>query len=84
MNAQIKKAAALTVVLTGMLASGAALGHDPGACHEAYLESGLTAQQMTFDHFRDSYSDTLCAPEGHGFQATREQTRSAHQKQEER
>jgi hypothetical protein len=74
-NGQIKKAAALTVVLTGMLASGAALGQDPGACHEAYLQSGLTAQQMAFEEFRDSYSDTLCAPEGHGLQATREQTR---------
>ena len=74
-NGQIKKAAALAVVLTGMLVSGAALGQGPGACQEAYLESGLTAQQMAFEEFRDSYSDTLCAPEGYGLQAMREQTR---------
>ena len=61
MKGQFKKAAALTVVLIGMLASGAVLGHEPGACQEAYLQSGLSEQQMTFDHFHHFYSDTLCA-----------------------
>jgi hypothetical protein len=61
MNGQTKKAAALTVVLIGMLASGTTLGHDPGPCHEAYLQSGLSEQQMSFEDFRHSYSDTLCA-----------------------
>jgi hypothetical protein len=61
MHWQIKKAAALTVVLIGMLASGAALGRDTGPCHEAYLQSGLSEQQMTFDRFHRFYSDTLCA-----------------------
>ena len=60
-NGQIKKAAALTVVLTGMLATGAALGQDPGPCHEAYLQSGLSEQQMTFDRFHRFYADSLCA-----------------------
>ena len=61
MKGQTKKVAALAVVLTGMLATGAALGRDPGACHEAYLQSGLSEQQMSFEDFRHSYSDTLCA-----------------------
>jgi hypothetical protein len=69
MNGQIKKAAALAVVLIGILASGAALGQDPGPCHEAYLQSGLTEQQMTFDDFRSFYADTLCAPDGDDFVA---------------
>jgi hypothetical protein len=70
MKGQIKKAAALAVVLTGMLASGAALGRDPGPCHEAYLQSGLTGQQMTFAQFHRFYSDTLCATDGGGLAAT--------------
>ena len=70
MKGQIKKAA-LAVVLTGMLASGAALGHDPGACHEAYLQSGLSEQQMTFDRFHRLYADTLCATDGDRLAATR-------------
>ena len=70
MNGQIKKAAALAVVLIGILASGAALGQDPGPCHEAYLQSGPTEQQMTFDHFRHFYAEALCAPDD--LQATRE------------
>ena len=66
MNERLRKWAALTVVPTGMpaaewlAASGVALGRDPGPCYEAYLQSGLT-EQMTFDDFRDSYADTLCA-----------------------
>jgi hypothetical protein len=71
MKGQTKKAAALAAVLTGMLVSGAALGRDPGSCLEAYLQSGLTEQQSTFDDFRHSYSDTLCATEdGDGVVAT--------------
>jgi hypothetical protein len=58
MNERLRKWAA---VLVAMLASVAAFGEDPGPCHEAYLQSGLTEQQMTFDHFRHFYSDTLCA-----------------------
>jgi hypothetical protein len=70
MKGQTKKAAALAVVLTGMLASGAALGQDPGPCHEAYLQSGLSEQQMGFDRFHRFYSDTLCATDGDGLAAT--------------
>jgi hypothetical protein len=70
MNGQIKKAAALAAVLTGMLATSAALGQDPGPCYRAYLESGLTEQQMTFDHFHRFYSDTLCATDDDSLTAT--------------
>lgn len=54
------------VVLIGMLGAGLALGQDSDPCYEAYLESGLTAQQMTFDEFRGFYADTLCANGGNG------------------
>ena len=64
MNERLRKGAALTVVLIGTLASGVVFGQDPGACHEAYLQSGLTEQQLSFDHFRHLYSDTLCARDG--------------------
>ncbi len=56
-----KARAALTVVLVGLSAVGLLFGQDPGPCHEAYLQSGLTEQQLTFDGFRHFYADTLCA-----------------------
>ena len=66
---------ALVVVLTIANCASVALevGYDP--CYEAYLQSGLSTQQMSFEHFRHSYQDTLCAPEGHDLQAAREETR---------
>ena len=72
MNERLRKWTALAVVLIGMLASGAALGQDPGPCHETYLQSGLSKQQMTFDDFRGFYADTLCATDDGDLQATRE------------
>jgi hypothetical protein len=72
MNERLRKWAALVVVLTGMLAANLAFGEDPGACYRAYLESGLTKQQMTFDEFRHFYSDTLCARGSENVQAARE------------
>ena len=71
MNGQRKRAAAL-VVLLGILAPGIAFGADPGPCREAYLESGLTKQQMAFDHFRHFYADTLCATDDGGLVAKHE------------
>lgn len=71
MNERLRRWAAL-VVLMAMLAANVAFGEDPGPCYGAYLESGLTQQQMDFDRFRHFYSDTLCAQDGHGLQATRE------------
>ena len=67
MNERLRKGAALAVVVIGTLVSSIAFGQDPGSCREAYLQSGLTEQQLSFDQFRHSYSDTLCAPDG--FQA---------------
>ena len=61
MNETVRKWAALVVVLMTMLAADVAIGEDYSPCYEAYLESGLTAQQMSFDQFRHSYSDSLCA-----------------------
>jgi hypothetical protein len=55
-----------------MLMSSVAFGEDHGQCYGAYLESGLTEQQMTFDQFRDFYADTLCARDGYGLRATHE------------
>jgi hypothetical protein len=72
MNERLRKWAALVLVLITMLAANLAFGEDPGACYEAYLESGLTEQQMTFDEFRHFYSDTLCARGGENFQVARE------------
>jgi hypothetical protein len=71
MNERLRKWTALAVVLIGMLVSGSAFGQNPGPCQEAYLASGLTTQQLTFDDFRHSYADTLCATEdGDGVVAT--------------
>ena len=72
MNEMVRKGAGLVAVLLTMLAAAVALGQDHRPCYEAYLQSGLTKQQMSFDHFRHSYADTLCAPEGHDLQAARE------------
>jgi hypothetical protein len=71
----VKKWVALVAILAIAYVFGTAFGAGYDPCYGAYLESGLSAQQMTFDHFRHSYADTLCAPEGHGLQATREQTK---------
>ena len=66
------KARAALVVLMAMLTSSVAFGEDYGQCRGAYLESGLTEQQMTFDQFHRFYGATLCAPDGDGFEASRE------------
>ena len=38
-----------------------AFGEDYRPCYGAYLESGLTEQQMSFDEFRESYAATPTA-----------------------
>ena len=72
MNETVRRWVALVVILTIAQSASAALGVGYDPCYEAYLESGLTKQQMSFDHFRHSYSDTLCSSEGHDLQAARE------------
>lgn len=71
MSEMTRKGVALVAMMT-MLAAGLAFGEDYGPCYGAYRQSGLTAQQMTFDQFRQFYGDTLCARDGHDFEATRE------------
>ena len=71
MSETTTKGVALVALMT-MLAVGVAFGEDYGPCYEAYRESSLTQQQMTFDKFRHFYSHTLCARDGGGFAAARE------------
>lgn len=72
MNEKLRKWTVLAVVLVALLTSSAAFGKDHGACYEAYLQSGLTQQQLTFDEFQRLYGDTLCAPDGDGLVAAHE------------
>jgi hypothetical protein len=51
------------VILIGLSAAGLLFGQDGDPCYEAYLDSGLTARQMTFDEFRGAYGETICATE---------------------
>ncbi len=59
-----KKWAALGAVLATVSAASLAFGEDPTPCYEAYRTSGLTQQQMSFEEFRDTYSDDVCATGG--------------------
>ena len=72
MNAKLRKWTALTVVLVALLTGSAVFGEDHESCYEAYLQSGLTQQQLTFDEFHSLYADTLCAPDGGGLVASHE------------
>ena len=67
-----KTRAALAVAFIGMSAASLFFGQDPDPCREAYLNSGLTRQQLAFDDFRHSYSETLCARDGHDLRAAGE------------
>jgi len=53
----------LGAALATMLAGASAFGETPTPCYEAYLASGLTEQQMSFEEFAEFYGDTLCASE---------------------
>jgi hypothetical protein len=61
MRHMVKARTALMVVLIGLSAAGLVFGQDSNPCYEAYLETGLSAQQMTLDEFRGAYGETLCA-----------------------
>ena len=61
MRHMVKVRAALVVVLIGLSGAGLVLGQDGDPCYEAYLDSDLSAQQMTFDEFRGAYGETTCA-----------------------
>ena len=60
MRRMMMKRAASAVVLVAMLGAGFAFSTDSDPCREAYLESGLTAQQMTFDEFRGFWPHPVC------------------------
>jgi hypothetical protein len=53
----------LGATLAIMLAGAMAFGEAPTPCQEAYLMSGLSEQQMSFEEFGELYSDTLCSSE---------------------
>jgi hypothetical protein len=61
MRHMTKVRAASMVVLIGLSAAAFVFGQDGYACYEAYLDSGLSVQQMTYDEFRGAYGETVCA-----------------------
>lgn len=71
-NDTLRKRAALAVTLVALLTASAAFGERRGECRATYLESGLTAQQVSFPEFRDFYAGTLCTPGGDGPAAAHE------------
>jgi hypothetical protein len=52
------------VILATMLAAAATYGETRTPCYEAYLSSGLTQQQMSFEEFREFYGGGVCATSG--------------------
>ena len=68
-----RKWVALATVLVALLTGSAAFGEYRGVCYEAYLQRGLTQQQLTFEEIHSFYADTpLCTPEGGGLVASQE------------
>ena len=60
MRHMAKVRAALVVVFLGLSAAGLVLGQDSDPCREAYLDSGLAVQQMTYHEFQDAFGETVC------------------------
>ena len=58
---RIGKRVARGAVLATATAASLVFGEAPTPCYEAYRTSGLTQQQMSYEEFRDSYSDDVCA-----------------------
>jgi hypothetical protein len=61
MRHMAKARAALVVILIGLSWAGLVLGQDSDPCREAYVASGLSAQQVSFAEFRGIYGETTCA-----------------------
>ena len=61
MAMQTRKWVALGATLVVMLVGAVTSGGDLSRCEQAYLESGLNEQQMSFEEFSELYSDSLCA-----------------------
>lgn len=60
---EARKWMVLGATLATMLAGAMAFGETPTRCQEAYVMSGLSEQQMSFEEFSEFYSDTLCSSE---------------------
>jgi hypothetical protein len=60
---EARKWVVLGAALATMFAGAMAFGKTPTPCYEAYMTSGLTEQQMSFEEFGEFYGDTLCASE---------------------
>jgi hypothetical protein len=56
----VRKWMALGATLGMLLAAATGYGATTTPCYEAYLMSGLTEHQMSFEDFRESYSDSVC------------------------
>ena len=56
-----KVRAAFIVVLVCLTAAGLVYGQDSDPCREAYLDSGLSVQQMTYHEFQGAYGESVCA-----------------------
>ena len=63
MRRMAKLRAALMVVLVCLTAAGLVYGQDSDPCRETYLDTGLTAQQMTYHEFQGAYGETVCVTE---------------------
>jgi hypothetical protein len=61
MRHMAKARAALMVVLVCLSAAGLVFGQDSDPCREAYLDSGLSVQQMSYEEFQSAYGETVCA-----------------------
>ncbi len=62
----MRKWMALGATLAMLLAAAMGYGATTTPCYEAYLMSGLTEHQMSFEEFRGAYSDSVCVTGGHG------------------
>ena len=54
----------IAATVTAMLVLAAASGDGRDPCRTAYLASGLSQAQVTFEEFAEFYGEGLCAPPG--------------------
>ena len=60
---EVRRWMALGAMVALMLVAALAFGEAPTPCQEAYLMSGLSEQQMSFEEFGGLYADTWCSYE---------------------
>ncbi len=61
---QARKWVALGATLAVMVVGAVTSGSDLTRCEQAYLASGVSEQQMSFEEFSQLYSDHVCATSG--------------------